>query len=183
MIKSYRNIIFIALSSFSLASCNISTNSQSAKIQNSIDYSKVNSLYRTYNKCIDNGKNFDELASKRNTAANSLYNKSAKILTDCEILIKENPYVIDENERMKNFALTIQNYIKAGNLIQASINFKDFQDTFNNDLIYDDGSSFSENISSILEYKNANISSKFALINNSKIIRTEMKRINYWSKN
>jgi hypothetical protein len=183
MSNIYRNLILVALSSFSLVSCNISTYSQSAKIQNAIENSKIKSLSRSYNKCIDDGKKFDALASSRKDAANSLYNKSAKILTDCENLIKENAYIINESERMKNYALTIQNYIKAGNLIQASINFKDFQNTFNNDLVYEDGSSFTENIESLLGYKDANISGKFALINNSKIIRTELKRINHWSKN
>ena len=83
---------------------------------------------------------------------------------------------------MKNFALTIQNYIKAGNLIQASINFNEFKNIFNKDLIYQDGSSFIENIKTLLAHNNQNVSLEFALVNNSKIVKSELKRINYWSK-
>ena len=90
--------------------------------------------------------------------------------------------MVNENERMRNSALSIQNYIKAGNLVKASLNFKDFQNTFNKDLIYNDGSSFIENIQSLLNHNDSNISDKFALINNSRVIRSELKRINYWSK-
>ena len=90
--------------------------------------------------------------------------------------------MVNETERMKNAALSIQNYIKAGNLVQASLNFKKFQNTFDKDLIYKDGSSFTENVESILSHKDPNVSGTFALINNSKIIRSELKRINYWSK-
>ena len=99
------------------------------------------------------------------------------------MLIKGNPYMINEVERMQNIALSIQNYIKAGNLIQASLNLKDYQNTFEKDLIYTDGSSFIENIETILNHNAPPISGKFALTNNNRVIRSELKRINYWSKN
>lgn len=111
------------------------------------------------------------------------YNKSAKILSDCDLLIKGNSYIINEVERMQNIALSIQNYIKAGNLIQASLNLKDYKNTFEKDLIYMDGSSFIENIETILNHSAPKVSGKFALTNNNRVIRSELKRINYWSKN
>ena len=91
--------------------------------------------------------------------------------------------MVSENERMRNLALSIQNYVKAGNLIQASLNFKDFQNSFDKDLTYRDGSSFEENIQTILTHNSPNKSIKFALVNNSRSIRKELERINYWSKN
>ena len=57
------------------------------------------------------------------------------------------------------------------------------KNTFEEDLIYTDGSSFIENIETILNHSAPTISGKFALTNNNRVIRSELKRINYWSKN
>ena len=180
--NKYKTLMMIAFSSFALVSCNLTSENKNARIETAINNVKISSLHRSYNKCVDDGKSFDALASSKKEGADSLYNQSAKILTDCDFLIKNNPYAINENERMKNFALTIQNYIKAGNLIQASINFNEFKNIFNKDLIYQDGSSFIENIKTLLAHNNQNVSLEFALVNNSKIVKSELKRINYWSK-
>ena len=182
MIMKYTKLLFIAFLSFAIASCNITSDNKNARIETSIKNVKITNTLRSYNKCIDDGKSFDSLAATKNEEAPSLYNKSAKILHDCDFIIKDNLYMVEENERMKNSALSIQNYIKAGNLIQASLNFKDFQNTFDKDLTYRDGSSFVENIQTILTHNNPNKSVTFALVNNSRSIRKELKRINYWSK-
>ena len=179
----YKKIIFLAFSSFALASCNLTMDNKNARIETSIKNVKISSSLRSYGKCIEDGKSFDSLASTKNEGADSLYNKSAKILNDCDFLIQDNPYMVNETERMKNAALSIQNYIKAGNLIQASLNFQDFQDTFDKDLVYKDGSSFIENVKTILSHNSNNSLNKFALTNNSRIVRSELKRLNYWSKN
>ena len=178
-----KKIIIITLTSCSLISCNIISNNKNARIETSIQNVKISNTLRSYNKCIDDGKSFDLLAASKKEEADSLYNKSAKILNDCDDLIQNNLYVVNETERMKIAALSIQNYIKAGNIIQASMNFQKFQNNFNTDLIYKNGSSFIENVESILVHNDANISGNFALINNSKVIRSELNRINYWSKN
>jgi hypothetical protein len=179
----FKNLIIISLTSCSLISCNIINDNKNARIETSIQNVKISNALRSYNKCIDDGKSFDNLASSKKEEADSLYNKSAKILNDCDALIQNNLYMVNETERMKIAALSIQNYIKAGNLVQASMNFQKFQNTFNTDLIYKNGSSFIENVETILTHNDSNISGKFALINNSKVIRSELNRLNYWSKN
>ena len=179
----FNNLIIITLTSFSLISCNIIDNNKNARIETSIQNVKISNTLRTYNKCIDDGKSFDILAASKKEEADSLYNKSAKILNDCDALIQNNIYIVNETQRMKVAALSIQNYIKAGNIVQASMNFQKFQNTFSTDLIYKNGSSFIENVESILAHNDTNTSGKFALINNSKVIRSELNRINYWSKN
>lgn len=179
----FKNLIIISLTSCSLISCNIINDNKNARIETSIQNVKISNVLRSYNKCIDDGKSFDNLASGKKDEADSLYNKSAKILNDCDALIQNNLYMVNEAERMKIAALSIQNYIKAGNLVQASMNFQKFKNTFNTDLIYQNGSSFTENVETILAHNDSNISGKFALINNSKVIRSELNRLNYWSKN
>ena len=178
----YKNLVLITFSSLALLSCNVLSDNKSGRIETSIKNIKISSSLRSYNNCIEDGKSFDTLAITKREEVDSLYNKSAKILADCDYLIKDNPYMVNENERMRNSALSIQNYIKAGNLVKATLNLKDFQNTFNKDLIYNDGSSFIENIQSLLNHNESNISGKFALINNSRVVRSELKRINYWSK-
>ena len=179
----FKNLIIITLTSCSLISCNIISNNKNARIETSIQNVKISNSLRSYNKCIDDGKSFDILAANKKEEADVLLNKSAKILSDCDVLLQNNHYMVNEIERMKIAALSIQNYLKAGNIIQASINFQKFQNNFNTDLIYKNGSSFIENVESILNHNVSNISGKFALINNSKAIRSELNRINYWSKN
>ena len=182
MIMKYTKLLFTSFLGFALVSCNITNDNKNARIETSIKNLKITNTLRSYNECIDDGKSFDSLAATKNEEALSLYNKSAKILHDCDFIIRDNLYMVEENERMKNSALSIQNYIKAGNLIQASLNFKDFQNNFDKDLTYRDGSSFVENIQTILTHNSPNKSVTFALVNNSRSIRKELKRINYWSK-
>jgi hypothetical protein len=179
----YKKFILVGITSLSLISCNITDNQQSASIETKLQDIKLSNNIRNYSACIEDGRNFDRLATTKNEEAESLYNKSAKILSDCDLLIKGNPYMINEVERMQNLALSIQNYIKAGNLIQASLNLIDYKNTFQKDLIYKDGSSFIENVETILNHSDPKTSGKFALTNNNRVIRSELKRINYWSKN
>ena len=145
----YKKLILVGITSLSLISCNIIDNEQSTSIGTKLQDIKLSNNIRNYTNCIEDGKKFDRIATTKNEEAESLYNKSAKILSDCDLLIKSNQYMINEVERMQNVALSIQNYIKAGNLIQASLNLKDYKNTFQKDLIYMDGSSFIENIETI----------------------------------
>ena len=84
---------------------------------------------------------------------------------------------------MKNFALSIQNFIKAGDIENGKKNLIKFKKIFDKDLTYKDGSSFIENIETLLNYSNPENNLNSALINNSKIIKSELRRIQYWSKN
>tara|TARA_B100000780_G_C21085819_1_gene437418 strand:+ start:736 stop:1287 length:552 start_codon:yes stop_codon:yes gene_type:complete len=180
-----KHIIFLLtiFSGLTISGCNITNGYKNAKIENVVKNTKISSTLRSYEQCIADGKSFDILAANNKDQAESLYNKSAKILTDCDHLISNNSYLINEEERMQNFALSIQNYLKAGNLINGSLNFKSFKSTFHKDLIYQNGSSFTENIESLLSHNDNKTSLEFTLLNNSKIIKSELKRIKYWSKN
>jgi hypothetical protein len=74
----YKNIIFLAFSSFALASCNLTMDNKNARIETSIKNVKISSSLRSYDQCIEDGKSFDSLASTKNEGADSLYNKSEK---------------------------------------------------------------------------------------------------------
>ena len=51
--------------------------------------------------------------------------KSAKETID-HLINNNGPSLLNNDEPMQNVALSIQNYLKAGNLINASINLKEF---------------------------------------------------------
>ena len=107
----YKNIVLLAFSSFALASCNLTMDNKNARIETSIKNVKISSSLRSYDQCIEDGKNFDSLASTKKEGADSLYNKSAKILNDCDFLIQDNPYMVNETERMKMPLLSELNVI------------------------------------------------------------------------
>ena len=84
----YKNLVLITLSSLALVSCNILSDNKSARIETSIKNVKISSSLRSYNNCIEDGKSFDALAATKREESDSLYNKSAKILADCDYLRK-----------------------------------------------------------------------------------------------
>ena len=84
---------------------------------------------------------------------------------------------------MQNYALSIQNYLKAGNLKLASNNLGKFKNKFSKDLIYSDGSSFIENMDTVLDFSNEKNGLDIAIKNSNKKIKSELKRAWYWSKN
>ena len=55
----YKNILFLAFSSFALASCNLTMDNKNARIETSIKNVKISSSLRSYDQCIEDGKNFD----------------------------------------------------------------------------------------------------------------------------
>ena len=91
-------------------------------------------------------------------------------------------YPYDDREK-GNGRLSIQNYLKAGNLRLASNNLDKFKNKFNKDLIYSDGSSFIENMDTILDFSNEKNGLDIAIKNSNKKIKSELKRAWYWSKN
>ena len=74
----YHEYILIAITCTALVGCNVTNNKDSARISTKINEIKISNNLRSYSECIEDGKRFDNLASKKNSDADSLYNKSAK---------------------------------------------------------------------------------------------------------
>ena len=107
----YKKFILVGITSLSLIGCNIIDNQQSASIETKLQDIKLSNNIRNYSACIEDGRNFDRLAATKNEEAESLYNRSAKILSDCDLLIKGNPYMINEVERMQKLEGDIEHRI------------------------------------------------------------------------
>ena len=104
------------------------------------------------------------------------------ILSKCDQMIGDYNTVSDQEKRLKNNAFAIQNYLKSGRLKVASLKLQEFIQRFKRDLIYPDGSSFLENVESILDFSNEKNSLELELTNNNKKIKNELRRAWYWKK-
>lgn len=185
MINSrFLTIVFLGIS---LTSCNMAETMQLSKSKNTAIENRIVSinqanLTRDYQKCVEDGRKFDVLASQHSTNSKSLYHKSAQILTKCKNIITNNNHFVTKENEMKNFALGIQNFVKSGNLIEARVNLNLFKNTFDKDLMYSDGSSFISNMELLVNYKEPKGELNLAMINANKKLKNELKRSWYWSK-
>ena len=181
------NKIIIILGSIALTSCQTLTNIGLVQSKNDAIISVQNhqnflNSSREYKKCIDEGHFFDRKASQSKDNSLSLYSKSADILSKCELILGDYTTIVSDEERMKNNALSIQNYLKSGRLKVASRSLEQFKNKFNKDLIYPDGSSFTKNAESILDFSNDKGSLNLEMTNNNQKIKSELKRAWYWIK-
>ena len=137
MIK--RHFLTIIIATFSLTSCNMAdtlklSGRDNSAIENKIASLKQAAITRDYQKCVEDGKKIDYLASQDIVNSKSLFYKSANILNKCEEIISNNNHLVNEEKRMKNFALSVQNFLKSGNISQARLKLKTFKNKFNKDL-------------------------------------------------
>ena len=182
------NKIIITLGALALTSCQASfkdyglLNNSSKVITSAQSHQKYLNSTREYDKCVDEGYFFDQKASDSRDNAISLYSKSAEILSKCEQLIGDYSTIITKDQRMKNYALSIQNYLKSGRLKVASSKLEDFKSKFDRDLIYSDGSSFIKNTEAILDIANEKKGLDLEMTNSNRKIKSELKRIWHWSK-
>jgi len=185
MIK--RHFITIIIATFSLASCNMAdtlklSGRDNSAIGNKIASLKQAAITRDYQKCVEDGKKLDNLASQDIINSQSLLYKSANILTRCEEIIRNNNHLVNEANHMKNFALSIQNFLKSGNVRQARTSLKTFKNKFQKDLMYPDGSSFIPNVEILVNYQEPKKELNLAMVNANKKIKKELKRAWHWSK-
>ena len=181
------NIIFIIIGALTLTSCQTLNNygflkNENEVINNAQNHQRFLTVSREYKNCINEGMYFNKKASESSDSSISLYSKSADILSKCDQMIGDYNTVVDQEKRLKNNAFAIQNYLKSGRLKVASLKLQEFRERFKRDLIYPDGSSFVENVESILDFSNEKNSLELELTNNNKKIKNELRRAWYWTK-
>lgn len=181
------NKIIIIIGSLALTSCQTFNDlglmkSTNKAIINAQSHQNFLNSSREYKNCIDEGYFFDKKASESKDNSLSLYLKSADILSKCDLILGDYNTIVSEEQRMKNSALSIQNYLKSGKLKVASRSLEEFKNKFNKDLIYADGSSFTKNTESILDFSNEKSGLDLEMINNNQKIKAELKRAWYWIK-
>ncbi len=111
------------------------------------------------------------------------YHQSAVLLERCESKLGAGVVEIGTDERMRAYALGIQNYLKAGDVEKASQGFQRFNQQFpEQDLYFTDGSSYKETMRALLGQVTTNEYGRYSLLNASAALKGEMRRINHWKQ-
>ena len=140
------------------------------------------SAMRDYRECRDQALELDKQARKNGTP--SRYLASARIIDKCESELGSTANKIGEEERIRAYALSVQNYFKGGDVVRARANLEKLKNGFpGKDLYLADGSSFIETMEFILSLKSSSTLYDLTLANVNEDLRTEFKRFNYWNKN
>jgi hypothetical protein len=136
---------------------------------------------QSYRGCRDEALQLDEHA--RNTGSAGQYLASAQLLEKCEANLGPEAVEVATDERMRAYALSIQNYLKAGELVRAQENLARFNAVFpDDDLYYPDGSSFKDNMRALLGQVKPSDYGRYSLLNANSSLKGEMRRINYWKR-
>ena len=140
------------------------------------------SAMREYRSCRDDALALDSQARKEGSAAR--YLASARLLGRCESELGPEAVGVAVEERMQAYALSVQNYVKGGDVGQARKNLAQFQSAFaGQDLYYPDGSSFIETMEILLGLKDRTVIGEFSVANVSSTLKSELRRARYWKKN
>lgn len=133
---------------------------------------------REYEACRDEALQLD--ANARGRGSQGAYLTSARVLEQCEAGLGETNGVTLE-ERMRVYALSIQNYFKGGDLESARRNLDTFKHAFpGHDLYFADGSSFIVTMEALLGRTEPWTFGEFAALNVNDQVKREMRRLNYW---
>ena len=80
--------------------------------------------------------------------------------------------------------LSVQNYLKGGNVENARANLESFKEAFPDvDLYYPDGSSFIETMEALLGQKDLRSFGRLAVLNVNSELKGEFRRIRHWKRN
>ncbi len=140
------------------------------------------SAMREYRQCRDDALELDTQA--RTTGNTGRYLASAQLLEKCEAEIGPEAKGVAEEERMRAYALGIQNYLKGGDIAKARENLHAFKRSFpDKDLYYTDGSSFIASMEVLIGQSDDLAFSRFGATNIGDKLADEMRRIRYWQHN
>lgn len=137
---------------------------------------------REFRDCRDQAVALDDQARQSHSAGQ--YLASARLLDKCEADLGPEVAGIASEERMRAYGLSIQNYVKGGDMVSARANYESFQQAFpDQDLYYPDGTSFLETMGSLLGRQKETGFGQFSTLNVNRELKDEMRRVTYWQQN
>lgn len=137
---------------------------------------------RTYRECRDEALLRDEQARQSGSAAR--YIASARLIESCEAELGPEGSNVALEERMRAYALSIQNHVKGGDLESARRNLETFEKSFDGyDLYYANGASFAETMRVLLGEHDEPELGQFSMLNVDEELKAELRRIRYWARN
>ena len=137
---------------------------------------------RDYRNCRDDALDMDAQARKSGDAGR--YIASARLLEKCESRLSQEASEVGRDERVRSYALSIQNYLKGGNVESARANLEKFKKAFSGTaLYYSDGSSFIETMEVLLGQKDVRNYGRLAMLNVNALLKDEIRRSRHWKRN
>ena len=140
------------------------------------------SAMRDYRQCREEGLVLDRQARADRSGAR--YLAAARMLEGCEAWVGPEGAHLAREERMRSYALSIQDYFKGGDVAKARANLATFMKGFpGSDLYYADGSSFVETMEILLGLRDRMAVGEFSVANVSGELKSELRRVRYWTQN
>ena len=144
-------------------------------------YAEISAM-RAYRTCRDDALALDGQA--RGEGSSARYLAAARLLEKCEAEVGPEAASVGVDERMRAYALSIQDYFKGGDVARARTNLETFKQTFDGaDLYFADGASFVESMEIILGLRDRTAVGEFSLANVSTEMKSELRRVRYWTRN
>ena len=143
--------------------------------------SKALDAMREYRNCRDDAMDMDAQARKSGDAGR--YIASAGLLEKCESRLSSEASEVGRDERVRSYALSIQNYLKGGDVESAQANLEKLKKAFpDTDLYYPDGSSFIETMEVLLGKKDVREYGRLATLNVNSSLKDEIRRSQHWKR-
>ena len=140
------------------------------------------SALRGFRDCRDQAFELDSQARASGDPAR--YLSSAELLERCDLELGSDAAMVPEDERMRAYGLSIQNYIKGGDVGAARRRLERFKQIFpSKDLYYADGSSFRSTMEVLLGQREPRDFGQYSMLNVGTTLKDEMRRIQYWKRN
>ncbi len=144
-------------------------------------YAEISAM-RSYRACRDDAVALDGQARAEGSSAR--YLAAARLLEKCEAEIGPEAASVGIDERMRAYALGIQDHFKGGDVARARTNLETFKKNFvGADLYFADGASFIESMEILLGHRDRGVVGEFSVANVSSQMKSELRRVRYWTRN
>jgi hypothetical protein len=176
------SVPLIALGVLAITACQQTVLTSSTPTTSVIDRANEMQNLLNFDSCLSNGLEQDAQAAASDERGQ--YLASAKTLSSCDSKLRDSASLVATEKRMQAKALTVQNFIKGGDIQAARLALTDFETTFNSaDLMYADGSSFTDTMRALLYRFDDRVSYKLASLNARRKVKDEVRRAWYWQSN
>jgi hypothetical protein len=139
------------------------------------------SAVRDWQSCRDEAMSLDRQAHDEASAAR--YLASASLLEKCESGVSGDAKVTSD-ERVRSYALAVQNYIKGGDVPKARATLEKLKAAFpGTDLYYANGASFIDTMEFLTGVRDRSAVGMLDITNVDDDFKSEMRRAQYWKRN
>lgn len=183
--RQFTTLLISALTAAGLSGCLVTTGSQPAP-DSGINYrmarhAEVEAL-RTYQDCHEEALALDRLG--RSQASSAKFAASAAVAEGCEADLGMAASALPVDIRMRNTALAVQNYVRAGDVDSGRRMLAAFDGAFpGQDLYLPDGSSFIRTMDLLVGDHDSTDLGPYSRVNGSDEVKSELRRLVYWREN